>query len=80
MVKNIQEKQFSVWLFPEGTSPRGRGLLPFKTGAFYAAIKAAIIRIVCEPYRERFDLNRWGQIDVKIDILDPIDIVEYSDR
>lgn len=80
MVANIKEKQFSVWLFPEGTRSRGRGLLPFKTGAFYAAIKAGvpIIPVVCEPYRDRLDFNRWESMDVKIDVLDPIDTSAYS--
>jgi 1-acyl-sn-glycerol-3-phosphate acyltransferase len=32
VVKHIQKRNISVWMFPEGTRSRGRGLLPFKTG------------------------------------------------
>ena len=31
----IKEKCLSIWIFPEGTRSRGRGLLPFKAGAFH---------------------------------------------
>ncbi len=32
--RKIKEKCLSVWIFPEGTRSRGRGLLPFKLGHF----------------------------------------------
>ncbi len=38
VVNSIKESDVSVWMFPEGTRSRGRGLLPFKTGAFHAAM------------------------------------------
>ena len=38
----IQQRQISIWMFPEGTRSRGRGLLPFKTGAFHTAISAGV--------------------------------------
>ena len=34
-VRAIQDKKLSIWMFPEGTRSYGRGLLPFKTGAFH---------------------------------------------
>ena len=42
LARRIQEDNVSVWMFPEGTRSRGRGLLPFKTGAFHAAIAAGV--------------------------------------
>ena len=38
LARRINEDNLSIWMFPEGTRSRGRGLLPFKTGAFHAAI------------------------------------------
>ncbi|GAA5192125.1 1-acylglycerol-3-phosphate O-acyltransferase [Ferrimonas gelatinilytica] len=40
--QKIRDKALSVWIFPEGTRSRGRGLLPFKTGAFHTAISAGV--------------------------------------
>ena len=37
VVDKIRSRQISIWMFPEGTRSRGRGLLPFKTGAFHTA-------------------------------------------
>lgn len=43
---NLQRK--SIWVFPEGTRSRGRGLGSFKKGAFHTAIAAgAPITMVC---------------------------------
>ncbi|EJS91866.1 1-acyl-sn-glycerol-3-phosphate acyltransferase, partial [Pasteurella multocida subsp. multocida str. Anand1_cattle] len=57
----IHDDDLSVWMFPEGTRSRGRGLLPFKTGAFYAAIAAGvpIVPVVCSTTQGKIDLNRW---------------------
>ncbi|MDX1588252.1 MAG: lysophospholipid acyltransferase family protein [Oleiphilaceae bacterium] len=44
----LEKQRRSVWIFPEGTRSRGRGLLPFKKGAFYTAIAAgAPITMIC---------------------------------
>ncbi len=34
VVNHFKKRRISIWMFPEGTRSRGRGLLPFKTGAF----------------------------------------------
>ncbi|STW04562.1 1-acyl-sn-glycerol-3-phosphate acyltransferase [Klebsiella grimontii] len=34
VVNAFKKRNISFWMFPEGTRSRGRGLLPFKTGAF----------------------------------------------
>lgn len=80
VVKQIQKRKISVWMFPEGTRSRGRGLLPFKTGAFYAAIAAGVpIVPVCLSETEgRIKLNRWNNGVVIVEMLPPIDTTKYN--
>ncbi len=79
VVKSIKESDVSVWMFPEGTRSRGRGLLPFKTGAFHAALAAQvpIIPIVCSS-TGHIKLNRWNNGHVIVEIMDPIDTSDYK--
>ena len=76
----IQQRQISIWMFPEGTRSRGRGLLPFKTGAFHTAISAGvpIIPIVCSTLHNKVDLNRWDNGTVICEELEPIDTSTYN--
>lgn len=76
----IKQKQVSIWMFPEGTRSRGRGLLPFKTGAFHTAISAGvpIVPIVCSTLHNKVDLNRWDNGVVICETLDPIDTSGYN--
>ncbi|QIW15212.1 acyl-phosphate glycerol 3-phosphate acyltransferase [Pasteurellaceae bacterium RH1A] len=76
----IKARQISVWMFPEGTRSRGRGLLPFKTGAFHTAIAAGvpIVPIVCSSLHNKVDLNRWNNGTVICEAMDPIDTSGYS--
>ena len=76
----IKEKQISIWMFPEGTRSRGRGLLPFKTGAFHTAIAAGvpIVPVVCSSLHNKVDLNRWDNGTVICETLEPIDTTGYS--
>lgn len=76
----IREKQISIWMFPEGTRSRGRGLLPFKTGAFHTAITAGvpIVPIVCSNLHNKIDLNRKNNGVVICEQLEPIDTNGYS--
>jgi 1-acyl-sn-glycerol-3-phosphate acyltransferase len=73
-VKKITENKLSVWMFPEGTRSRGRGLLPFKTGAFRTAIQANVpIVPICASNQEgTIKLGRWNNGKIIIEILDPI--------
>ena len=76
----IKKRQISIWMFPEGTRSRGRGLLPFKTGAFHTAISAGvpIIPIVCSTLHNKVDLNRWDNGTVICEELEPIDTSSYN--
>lgn len=70
----INNDKISIWMFPEGTRSRGRGLLPFKTGAFHTAIAAGvpIIPIICSNTNNKIDLNRWNNGKVICKVLEPI--------
>ncbi len=69
-----ESDHLSVWMFPEGTRSRGRGLLPFKTGAFHTAIGAGvpIIPIVCSTTQGKLNLNKWDNGHVIVEMLPPI--------
>ncbi|WP_406664102.1 1-acylglycerol-3-phosphate O-acyltransferase [Gallaecimonas sp. GXIMD1310] len=71
--RRIREDNLSVWLFPEGTRSYGRGLLPFKTGAFYTAIAAGvpIVPIVVSNLDDK-RLNRWHNGTVTLRYLPPV--------
>ncbi|MDN7123821.1 1-acylglycerol-3-phosphate O-acyltransferase [Pseudidiomarina terrestris] len=76
----ITERQISVLLFPEGTRSYGRGLLPFKTGAFRTALQAnvPIVPICVSNLHGRIKLNRWNNGKVLIEMLPPIKVSDYS--
>jgi len=76
----IKNNKLSVWLFPEGTRSRGRGLLPLKTGAFRTAVNAGvpIIPICGSNQHETIQLNRWNNGKIIIEILEPIYITDDS--
>ncbi|MBT9242217.1 MULTISPECIES: 1-acylglycerol-3-phosphate O-acyltransferase [Vibrio] len=79
VVTSLKDSDVSVWMFPEGTRSRGRGLLPFKTGAFHAAIGAGlpIIPIVCSS-TGGVKLNRWNNGHVIVEMLPPISTEDYD--
>ena len=76
----IKEKKLSVWMFPEGTRSRGRGLLPFKTGAFRTAAKAGvpIVPICSSNQHQTIDLSRWDNGKIIIEFLEPLYIDDDS--
>jgi len=69
-----------VWIMPEGTRSRGRGLLPFKKGAFHIAAQAdlPIIPVVLSSYEFHLNLRKWKSGTVKVKILPPIDVKEMK--
>ena len=70
----IKEKGLSVWLFPEGTRSKGKGLLPFKRGAFLTAIQAdvPIVPVCASNLHQVIKLNRWDNGKMIIEFLEPI--------
>ncbi|MFM2588758.1 1-acylglycerol-3-phosphate O-acyltransferase [Vibrio sp. TBV020] len=79
VVDQMKQSDVSVWMFPEGTRSRGRGLLPFKTGAFHAAIgaKLPIVPIVCSS-TAGIKLNRWNNGHVIVEMLPAISTETYG--
>lgn len=69
----VKEK-INVLIFPEGTRSKGKGLLPFKKGAFHLAIEmgAPLVAVVTNSYLKDFDYNRWVSGTIKVKILPPI--------
>lgn len=74
VTENIQGKNISIWIMPEGTRSRGRGLLPFKNGAFRTAIDAQvpIIPVAFNTYSSSLDLNKLKSGKIVGQVLDPI--------
>ncbi|MCL1050115.1 1-acylglycerol-3-phosphate O-acyltransferase [Shewanella abyssi] len=72
--RKIKEKCLSVWIFPEGTRSHGKGLLPFKAGAFYTAIAAGVPMVpVLASNQSHIKLNRWNNGVVIIEMMEPIE-------
>ena len=72
--KKIKDKCLSIWIFPEGTRSRGKGLLPFKSGAFHTAIDAGVAMVpVLASNQSHIKLNRWNNGVVIIEMMDPIE-------
>lgn len=77
----IKDKKISVWLFPEGTRSNGRGLLKFKSGAFYTAQMAGvpIVPVVISTTHNQIKLNRWNNGKFIIEYLPEI-MIENDDK
>jgi len=71
----ISRDRKSLWVFPEGTRSRGRGLLGFKKGAFHAAVAAgAPITMVCASQYHDRTLGWSGRREpVAIRVLPPVE-------
>nr|WP_217702072.1 1-acylglycerol-3-phosphate O-acyltransferase [Vibrio ostreicida] len=76
----IKKRDLSIWVYPEGTRSNGRGLLPFKTGAFRMAIEAGVpITPMCvSTIHNKIDLNRRHNGIVITEMLEPIDVSGYK--
>lgn len=70
----LQHKDTSIWVFAEGTRNLGKGLLPFKKGAFQMAIAAGvpIIPVCVSNYARDMRLNSWDAGKVMIRALPEI--------
>lgn len=75
--KILREKKLSVWFFPEGTRSYGRGLLPFKTGAFRLAKQTnePIVLVSASTSQNKVKLNRWNNGTMLIELAEaqPLD-------
>jgi len=78
--RQIAERDMSVWVFPEGTRSRGRGMLPFKGGAFRLAAKAGvpIVPVVTGPLHE-MKLSSWNNGTAIVEYLPAITVAEGDD-
>ena len=72
-VDAIQKRNASIWIFPEGTrNETGKGLLPFKKGAFHMAISAGvpIVPILSSPVDLIFNWKkrtfRGGRMQIRV--------------
>lgn len=72
--ETLQNKDTSIWVFPEGTRNKGEGLLAFKRGAFQMAIEAGvpIVPVCVSTYVRSMDLNRRDSGEVIIRTLPAI--------
>ena len=87
--KAMLEEGKNIFLMPEGTRSKGKGLGSFKKGAFHMAISAQvpIYPVVLSPY-EHLDFNAWRAGTVTSVALNPIptkglkkeDVSELTDR
>jgi 1-acyl-sn-glycerol-3-phosphate acyltransferase len=75
IVSSMKKTGLSIWMFPEGSRSRGRGWLPFKRGAFHAAVQAGVpvVPVVCSSTYGQVGLNRWDNGKVIVEMLPPID-------
>lgn len=74
VAKAITHQDKSIWIMPEGTRSKGRGLLPFKKGPFITAIKAQvpILSIAWSTYTKDLNLNHVKAGTIFAEVLPPI--------
>lgn len=74
ITKKIIEDKKSLWILPEGTRGRGRGLLPFKQGGFMTAInaKVPVVSICWSNYYGKMKWNQWCPGTIIAEILPPV--------
>ncbi len=73
MADKINTLNRSIFIMPEGTRSRGKGLLPFKKGAFLTAIKAGVpIVPLCVSSTKHITLSDWRPKPALVEFLDPI--------
>jgi len=86
-LRTLEKRKSSVIIFPEGTRSRDGTLLPFKKGAFVAAIELGVpvVPVVCRGASEIMPKGAYLTIlpgTVEIDVLQPIATADlgYEDR
>ena len=78
----INEKNLSILIMPEGTRSKGKGLGPFKKGAFRAAIgaKVPIVPICASSWHDNIDLTKWNSGHLHINVLPPVETSSYQNE
>ena len=77
---SMSKKKMSLWLFPEGTRTRGRGILPFKLGAFHVASKAGLPIIpVVASCQDHISLKKIDNGKVIIQVLPEVYVNKEDD-
>ncbi|NVK58286.1 MAG: 1-acylglycerol-3-phosphate O-acyltransferase [Alteromonadaceae bacterium] len=71
--RKITERHLSVWFFPEGTRSNGRGILPFKVGAFRLSLatNTPVLMITASNLHGKIKWNRWNNGEMIIDMQPP---------
>lgn len=72
--RQIIERRVSVVVMPEGTRSLGKGLLPFKKGAFHLAIgtQLPIVPIAISPFHGALNFWKWNAGTIYVNVLPPI--------
>jgi 1-acyl-sn-glycerol-3-phosphate acyltransferase len=74
LTNKILKDKISVWIMPEGTRSKGKGLLPFKKGGFITAVnlQIPIVPVVFSSYAKKLKLNKKDSGKIISKILPPI--------
>lgn len=81
MAERIKTLSRSIVIMPEGTRSNGRGLLPFKKGAFSAAIKAGVPVVpICVCSSEHINLRDFRPNPALLEFLEPIPTIGLSEE
>lgn len=80
-IEKIRQSRRSVWFFPEGTRSYGRGLLPFKTGAFRIAkaTQEPVVTVCASNLHNKIKLNRWNNGTLIIKFSEPQTLDDSKD-
>lgn len=76
----LERDNKSVWILPEGTRSRGRGLLPFKKGAFVLSFDSGLplIPVCFSSYHRYFNFSKKVSGHIKIAILEPLNPRQFE--
>merc|ERR550534_975082 len=59
--EKMTSQNITIWIFPEGTRYHGKGMLPFKKGAFHLAVQAQvpIIPVIFSCFHNFYDKRKF---------------------
>ncbi len=79
LLDHMKKRNLSIWMFPEGTRSKGRGLLPFKMGAFHIALQAKVpILPIIASSNDSFSINRWNNGHVIVESAELIQTEQFA--